>query len=91
MWLQLLGLLVGGIAGAALLTIAVDYFLTEDTLKESVREQEPDALKVLIKEKKKNAVNVGIFGKDNEHLNDMEITTSKGVSHSLHKGKKIYL
>lgn len=91
MWLQVLGLLAGGIAGAALLTIAVDYFLDEDALRESVGEQEPDAFKMLIKEKKKNSVNVGIFDEDNEHLDDMEITTSKGVSRSLHKGKTIYL
>lgn len=91
MWLQVLGLLAGGIAGAALLTIAVDYFLDEDALRESVREQEPDAFKMLIKEKKKNTVNVGIFDEDNEHLDDMEITTSKGVSRSLRKGKTIYL
>ena len=91
MWLQVLGLLLGGIAGAALLTMAVDYFLNEDTLADAVREEVPDAFKILIKEKKKNTVNVGIFDEDNEHLDDMEITTSKGVSRNLRKGKTIYL
>lgn len=91
MWLQVLGLLAGGIAGAALLSIAVDSFLDKDTLKEAVQEECPDAFKMLIKEKKKNAVNVGIFDEDNEHLDDMEITTSKGVSRNLRKGQTIYL
>lgn len=91
MWLQVLGLLAGGIAGAALLSKAVDFFLDKDTLKETVQEECPDAFKMLIKEKKKKAVNVGIFDEDDEHLDDMEITTSKGVSRKLSKGQTIYL
>ena len=90
MWWLIPGLLGGGLLGAAIF-LTVDYFLSSDTLSEAVREKEPDAFKVLIKEKKKNAVNVGIFDKDNEHINDMEITTSKGVSKSLHKGQTIYV
>lgn len=91
MWLQILGLLAGGIAGVALLSIAVDFFLDKDTLKETVRKECPDAFKMLIKEKKKKAVNVSIFDEDNEHLDDMEITASKGVSRNLRKGQTIYL
>lgn len=90
MWWLIPGLLGGGLLGAAIF-LTVDYFLSSDTLSDAVREKEPDAFKVLIKEKKKNAVNVGIFDKDNEHINDMEITTSKGVSKSLHKGQTIYV
>ena len=71
--------------------MAVDYFISEETLVEKVEEEYPDAFKLLIKEKKKNAVNVGIFDEDNEHLDDMEITSSKGVSKSLHKGQTIYV
>ena len=90
MWLEALGLLAGGLLGATIF-MAVDYFLSEDKLVEEVEEQYPDAFKLLIKEKKKNAVNVGIFDEDNEHLDDMEITSSKGVSKSLHKGQTIYV
>ena len=85
MWLEALGLLAGGLLGATIF-MAVDFFLSEDKL---VEEQYPDAFKLLIKEKKKNAVNVGIFDKDNEHLDDVEITSSKGVSKSLRKGQVI--
>ena len=85
-----LGYLCGGILGAAI-SLAVDYFISEETLVENVEDEYPDAFKLLIKEKKKNAVNVGIFDEDNEHLDDMEITSSKGVSKSLHKGQTIYV
>lgn len=90
MWWSVLGVLGAGLLGAAVV-LSVDYFLSSDTLSDAVREEEPDAFKVLIKEKKKNAVNVGIFDEDNEHLNDMEITTSKRVSRSLRKGQTIYV
>ena len=76
MWLEALGLLAGGLLGATIF-MAVDFFLSEDKLVEEVEEQYPDAFKLLIKEKKKNAVNVGIFDEDNEHLDDVEITSTK--------------
>ena len=90
MWLEALGLLAGGLLGATIF-MAVDYFLSEDKLVEEVEEQYPDAFKLLIKEKKKNAVNVGIFDEDDEHLDDVEITSTKGVSKSLRKGQVIYV
>ena len=90
MWLEALGLLAGGLLGATIF-MAVDFFLSEDKLVEEVEEQYPDAFKLLIKEKKKNAVNVGIFDEDNEHLDDVEITSTKGLSKSLRKGQIIYV
>ena len=90
MWLEALGLLAGGLLGATIF-LAVDFFLSEDKLVEEVEKQYPDAFKLLIKEKKKNAVNVGIFDEDNEHLDDVEITSTKGVSKSLRKGKVIFV
>lgn len=90
MWLEALGLLAGGLLGATIF-LAVDFFLSEDKLVEKVEEKYPDAFKLLIKEKKKNAVNVGIFDEDDEHLDDVEITSTKGVSKSLRKGKVIFV
>ena len=90
MWLEALGLLAGGLLGATIF-LAVDFFLSEDKLVEEVEKQYPDAFKLLIKEKKKNAVNVGIFDEDDEHLDDVEITSTKGVSKSLRKGQIIYV
>ncbi len=85
-----LGFLAGGVIGVAI-AIAINHFLSEGTLKKIVWKENPNAFKMLIKEKKKNAVNVGIFGESDEHLDDMEITTSKGVSRKLSKGQTIYL
>ena len=90
MWLEALGLLAGGLLGATIF-MAVDFFLSKDKLVEKVEEEYPDAFKLLIKEKKKNAVNVGIFDEDDEHLDDVEITSTKGVSKSLRKGQVIYV
>ena len=90
MWLEALGLLAGGLLGATIF-LAVDFFLSEDKLVEEVEKQYPDAFKLLIKEKKKNAVNVGIFDEEDEHLDDVEITSTKGVSKSLRKGKVIFV
>lgn len=91
MWLEVLGLLAGGIVGATMISLAVDYFICEDTLVDNIEEEYPDAFKLLIKEKKKNAVKVGIFDEDNEHLDDVEITSSKGVSKNIRKGQTIYV
>ena len=90
MWLEALGLLAGGLLGATIF-MAVDFFLSKDKLVEKVEEEYPDAFKLLIKEKKKNAVKVGIFDEDNEHLDDVEITSSKGVSKNIRKGQTIYV
>ena len=90
MWLEILGLLAGGLLGATIF-LTVDYFISKTTLVENVGDEYPNAFKILIKEKKKNAVNVGIFDKNNEHLDDVEITSSKGVSNSLRKGQTIYV
>lgn len=91
MWLEVLGLLAGGIVGATMISLAVDSFICEDTLVDNIEEEYPDAFKLLIKEKKKNAVKVGIFDEDNEHLDDVEITSSKGVSKNICKGQTIYV
>lgn len=90
MWLEVLGLLAGGLLGATIF-LTVDYFISKKTLVENVGDEYPNAFKILIKEKKKNAVNVGVFDKNNEHLDDVEITSSKGVSNSLRKGQTIYV
>ena len=90
MWLEALGLLAGGLLGATIF-LTVDYSISKETLVENVEDEYPDAFKLLIKEKKKNAVNVGIFDEDDEHLDDVEITSTKGVSKSLRKGKVIFV
>lgn len=60
------------------------------SIKSSVRSKCPYALKVQILEKKKHAVNVGIFGNDNVMIAKEEIISSEGVSDEIHKGQIIY-
>ena len=88
MWLQALGLLIGAIGVSVLVSTVV---ISMDSLKNDVKNEYPDAFKMLIKEKKKDAVRVGIFDNTNRHLDDMEITSSKGVSNKLHQGQTIYI
>lgn len=95
MFFSLLGsMLIGGLYGAAagaVLGAVVDWFIDEDTLSQAVVEEYDDAFKLLIKEKKKKAVKVGIFDDDNELLDDVEIQSNEGVSDSLYKGQIIYV
>ena len=42
MWLEVLGLLAGGIVGATMISLAVDYFICEDTLVDNIEEEYPD-------------------------------------------------
>ena len=88
MWLQALGLLIGAIGVSVLVSTVV---ISIDSLKNDVKNEYPDAFKMLIKEKKKDAVKVGIFDKPNSHIEDIEITSNKGVSNNLHQGQTIYI
>lgn len=91
MWWNLLALGLSGLAAAAITSIVVDFFLTEDNIADAVQEEYPDAFKLMIKEKKKNAVNVGIFDNENDEIDEMTIESKKGINKSLRKGKVIYL
>lgn len=88
MWLQALGLLIGAIGVSVFVSTVV---ISIDSLKNDVKNEYPDAFKMLIKEKKKDAVKVGIFDKTNSHIEDIEITSNKGVSNNLHQGQTIYI
>lgn len=88
MWLQALGLLIGAIGVSVVVSTVV---ISIDSLKNDVKNEYPDAFKMLIKEKKKDAVKVGIFDKTNSHIEDIEITSNKGVSNNLYQGQTIYI
>lgn len=84
------GALIGGASGAVLGAI-VDWFVDDDSLSECITEEYEDAFKLLIKEKKKTAVKVGIFDEEEDLLDDVEIQSEQGVSNSLYVGKVIYV
>ena len=88
MLLQALGRVIGAIGVSVLVSTVV---ISIDSLKNDVKNEYPDAFKMLIKEKKKDAVKVGIFDKTNSHIEDVEITSNKGVSNNLHQGQTIYI
>ena len=86
----LLGGMIGGASGAVLGAV-VDWLIDDDTLTESIQEEYDDAFKLLIKQKKQNAVKVGIFDSEETLLDDVEIQSEQGVSDSLYQGKVIYV
>ena len=83
--------LVPSIIGLFVVAVTIYVKITSDTIKDTVKKENPDAFKIRIKEAKKTAVNVGIFDNQNKHLEDMKIESSEGVSSSLKKGQVIYV
>ena len=62
----------------------IDLFAIEKEVKAQV----PEAFKILIQEKKKKAVTVGIFDERSTRLNQMLITSEDGVSDDIIVGKE---
>ena len=83
--------LVPSIIGLFVVAVTIYVKITSDTIKDTVKKENPDAFKIRIKEAKKTAVNVGIFDNQNKHLEDMKIESKEGVSSSLKKGQVIYV
>lgn len=75
---------------AAVAVYALYKIITAELLKNEIRKKHADAFKVLIKKKKKNAVNVGIFGPDDQHIADEEYKSDKGVADDIYEGQVIY-
>lgn len=74
-----------------IIVLTDDNTIDDNTIKETVRIKCPEALKALIQKKKKNAIDVGIFDKKDQHICSLEIKSSQGVSNSLHVGQVINL
>ena len=80
-----------GMVARIFLAVLIDVFIDDNTIKDTVRIKCPEALKALIQKKKKNAIDVGIFNKQDQHICSLEIKSSQGVSNSLHVGQVINL
>ena len=88
------GAIGGAIGGAVggLIGWTIGKIIDATTLEDEVKIKYPNALKLLIKEKKKHAVNVGIFGENEDCIEDsVDITSDKGVSDELYVGQEIWL
>lgn len=85
---------VGSATGEAVGTIieyTVNRIIDIFTVKEEIKLRCPNALKAQILEKKKNAVNVGIFNVKSEMSQKISIKSDQGVSDSIRVGQVIYL
>ena len=81
------GAAIGGAIG-----YLVGSFIDEVFLTDAIEEKYPDAFKILIKEKKKNAVNVVIFDIDDMTIeSSVVIESEQGVSDELYVGQVIYI
>lgn len=82
-------LLITLFLGGAAVGIAV---LVASAIKEAVKAKFPKAFKILIKEKKKKAVKVGIFDNNRRTIsNSYEISADEGVSDDIYVGQEIYV
>ena len=83
-------ILAGLIIGAAC-CIVITGIICYQTIKEEIKKNFPSSFKVLIKEKEKNAIKVGIYDNNNNEIaNDVEIRSEEGVSSSIYRGQRIY-
>lgn len=74
----------GGVAGAAIGVIIaiIDHAISHEDIQETVRKEIPvnDDFRYKILKAKKNSVDVGIFGKQNNLIKKVEICSDEGVS-----------
>ena len=80
-----------GYAAGTVIGAVVDWFIDDDSLRDCIEEEYDDAFYLLIEEKKKNAVKVGIFDVEEECIEDVELQSERGVSNSLYEGQIIYV
>ena len=58
-------------------------------ITEKVQERRPDALKIMILEKKKHSVNVGIFDQYGDMDQSITINSDYGISNNIYKGQVV--
>lgn len=79
------------ILGAIIAFFFVKHLLEKTDIVERVKKVNSRAFYAVIQEKKKHAVSVGIFGRDDEYLGNLEIRHDKGVSDDIRVGEKIHV
>lgn len=78
---------VAVVAGLAAVTVKV---VNERTLRRKAKEKYENAFKLLIMEKKRNAVKVGIFDKEQCKLGELEVRSDEEVNDSISVNQVIY-
>lgn len=93
-WLDILLGVGAAIAAGAAVALVCDYIYRQQIKKEALkraRERALQAVKAQILEKKKNAVDVGIFNRTNEEVDRFQIEAKNGVDPDLRVGQMISL
>ena len=93
-WLDILLGVGAAIAAGAAVALVCDYMDRQQIKKEALkraRERALQAVKAQILEKKKNAVDVGIFNRTNEQVDRFQIEAKNGVDPDLRVGQMISL
>lgn len=90
LWSVVEGFFVGGLVGG-LVGVTVCGIIDAFTIKKEVKTKCPDAFKILILKKKKTAVDVGIFDKNEQPQQRMTIESSEGISEGLYEGQELYV
>ncbi len=94
MWTDILEIIAGVLlgAGAAAATIWIaDKIIDKTTIKAEVKKKAPSAFKALIEKKKKNAVDVGIFTKDDNRIDGIILESDQGISNEIEVGQVLYI
>lgn len=94
MWDSILSILLGAAAGVAIgyATYKIVGVINRRRIEQAAKEKFDRAFKAIIKEKKKNAVKVGIFDSNNTVIaSDYTIESDQGVASDIYVGQTIYL
>lgn len=91
MWGNLLKIALGlaAVGLAAYGTYKIYKKITAKDIRDAVREKCPKAFSAVIKEKKQNAVKVGIFDWADEQIGEMVVKSDEGVDANLREGLKL--
>lgn len=76
--------------GGLLFGLLVGVLITSALIRTEVKQQVPDAFKVLITSKSVKTVKVGVFDEDDRKLNDIEMGSIQGVADDVYEGQTIY-
>lgn len=91
MWGTIFKILLGTVAVGLTVYAGVKIYkkITANRIAEEVRRKAAAAFYAKIKEKKANAVKVGIFDVNDNDIGEMTIESNEGVDSSLRKGQRI--
>ena len=89
--LKIIGWILFGSAVAVATVIIADKIIDWAVVRAEVKKKAPSAFKALIEQKKKNAIDVGIFSKEGNRIDGMTLESDKGVASDIEVGQELYL